>query len=233
MEKGRKKGYLIVVEGVDGSGKTTQAHRLHQALTRNGSEVVFTEWSSSRLVSKIIKKGKRENLLMPYTFSTLHATDFADRQERLIKPALDSGKMVIADRYFYTALARDVARGLDREWVKNLYAFALPPDAVLYFRVAAELSLSRIVAERQPKFYEAGMDLHLAEDIYASFLQFQAKVIKEYDKMGKSSGFHVIDGSLPVEEQSDLVKKALQGVFPDLFPVEKEPAEKEKAASNV
>ena len=125
-------GKLIVVEGVDGSGKSTQLDLLRNWLISRGQSVIFTEWNSSRLISKTIKQAKRSNSLIPNTFSLLHATDFADRLENIIIPALKAGLVVLADRYCFTAFARDVARGVDREWVRNLYGFSVRPDGAFY-----------------------------------------------------------------------------------------------------
>jgi dTMP kinase len=123
-------GKLIVVEGLDGSGKSTQAHLLRRWLEIGGYRVYFTEWNSSPLVRNVTKRGKKEQLLTPTTFSIIHATDFADRFERQILPMLHAGYLVLADRYIYTAFARDAVRGVDREWVRNLYHFAVKPDQI-------------------------------------------------------------------------------------------------------
>ncbi|MBI3098021.1 MAG: dTMP kinase [Planctomycetes bacterium] len=205
-----KPGLLIAVEGTDGSGKTTQAHHLCDWLRERGASVVFTEWCSSKLVSKTIKKGKRLGLLRPYTFSTMHATDFAHRLESEIRPALAKGSIVIADRYLYTALARDAARGLPADWVRSLYSFAHPPHLTFYFRVSGEIALSRILTSRQPKYYEAGMDLGLHEDLYESFRRFHARVTDAYDRMARSDRLVAIRADLPVGEQRVLVRRAVE-----------------------
>ena len=176
-------GTLIVVEGVDGSGKSTQISLLRDWLDSTVHGVIFTEWNSSKLISETTRKAKKKNLLTPRTFSLLHAVDFADRLEQIIVPALKAGFIVLADRYDYTAFARDVARGVDRNWVRNMYGFAIKPDLAFYFNVPVDISLSRICTNRAPKFYEAGMDLNLHNDPYESYKIFQGRVIGEYDKM--------------------------------------------------
>jgi len=176
-------GTLIVVEGVDGSGKSTQISLLKDWLGSTVEDVIFTEWNSSKIISQTTKKGKKKNLLTPRTFSLLHAVDFADRLEHIIVPALKAGFTVLADRYVYTAFARDVSRGVDPEWVRNMYGFAVNPDLAFYFHVPVETSLERICTNRAPKFYEAGMDLNLSTDPYESYKIFQGRVINEYDRM--------------------------------------------------
>lgn len=211
------RGILIVVEGTDGSGKSTQLRLLENWLQTKGYGTVFTEWNSSKLVSKVIKKGKKDNTLGPTIFSLLHATDFADREEGIIKPALRAGMIVLADRYVYTAFSRDVARGVDRGWVRNTYSFAIPPDAIFYFRVPVEVSLLRITATRPPKFYEAGMDLGLSEDPYESYVNFQSQVIKEYDAMVDEFNMHVIDGTLPIKEQQAIFRQNVKETIAEKF----------------
>lgn len=200
-------GRLIVVEGVDGSGKSTQLKLLHNWLLDRGQKVIFTEWNSSRLVSKTIKEAKRANSLIPVTFSLLHAADFADRLENIIKPALKAGLIVLADRYCFTAFARDAARGVDKEWVRNLYEFSIKPDAAFYFQVPVEVSLERISTSRLPGFYESGMDIGLAADPIQSFKIFQNRVINEYDQMVPEYTLSVMQATLPIHEQQLLFRR--------------------------
>ena len=177
-------GRLFVVEGIDGSGKTTQLGLLAKWLMANGHRVFLTEWNSSALVRAATKAGKKRGSLTPMTFSLLHATDFADRQLYKIVPALKAGMLVLADRYAYTAFARDVARGVNRDWVRDLYSFAVKPDLVVYFRVTVDVSLERLLARRvKLKFYEAGMDMGWSQDASESFRIFQTKVLNEYDEI--------------------------------------------------
>jgi dTMP kinase len=201
-------GRLIVVEGIDGSGKTTQLGLLAKWLASSDRPVLVTEWNSSTLVKAATKAGKKKNLLTPTTFSLLHATDFADRLLYKIIPPLKAGMIVLADRYAYTAFARDAARGVDRQWVRDLYEFAVKPDLALYFRVPIETSLDRLLARRvKLKFYEAGMDMGWSTDVNESFRLFQGKVLDEYDHLVEEFGLRVIDATGGIPEQQRRVRK--------------------------
>src|SRR6184192_455960 len=210
-------GRLFVVEGVDGSGKSTQIALLRQWLISEGYAVFFSEWNSSPLVKKTTSKGKKKQLLTPTTFSLIHATDFADRTEHDIIPPLKAGAIVLADRYIYTAFARDVARNVDRQWVRELYQFAVKPTVAFYYRVPLEVSLNRILTGRiELKYYEAGMDLGLSSDPQESFRLFQERIVHEYEAMVNEFGLTVMDATLPIPEQQrrmrQLVLPHLQGV---------------------
>lgn len=208
-------GKLIVVEGIDGSGKSTQLQLLHKWLLSSKYHVFFTEWNSSALVNETIKRGKKKNLLTPTTFSILHATDFADRLAHLIIPPLKAGMIVCADRYAYTAFARDVVRGVHPEWVRNMYGFTVRPDIAFYFKVPIDVSLKRILNGRvELKFHEAGMDLGLSEDPRESYRLFQSKILQEYDKIAEEYELRVIDATQSIQKQQellrDIVKKELK-----------------------
>jgi len=204
-------GRLFIVEGIDGSGKSTQLSLLHKWLEAKGYGVVFSEWNSSPLVKDTTKLGKKKKMLTPATFSLIHSTDFADRTERSILPLLKAGAVVLCDRYIYTAFARDVARGMDREWVRGLYKFAVPPAVAFYFRVPLETAIARLTGARDGfKFYEAGMDLHLSEDSEESFRIFQGRILDEYEKMIPEFGLTVIDATLPVEAQQAQVRQIVR-----------------------
>lgn len=204
-------GRLIVVEGIDGSGKSTQLDLLHKWLTLQGYSVFFSEWNSSDLVKSTTKMGKKRQILTPTTFSLIHATDFANRFENRIIPLLKAGVIVLADRYAYTAFARDVVRGVSRKWARNLYDFAVKPDLTFYFRVPLEVSVERILSARaRIKYYEAGMDLELSNDIAESFTIFQGRIIAEYDSMAEEFGFTVLDGSKPIEQQQRQMRRITQ-----------------------
>ncbi len=195
-------GRLFVVEGIDGSGKSTQLMLLHQWLKAEGYGVVFSEWNSSPVVKDTTKRGKKKKILTPSTFSLIHATDFADRMEHSIVPLLKAGAVVLCDRYIYTAFARDVTRGMDPNWTRELYAFAVKPTIAFYFRVPLEVAMKRVVDARDGfKFYEAGMDLGLSEDPIKSFRLFQNRILDEYEKMVPEFGLTAIDATLPIEEQ--------------------------------
>ncbi len=208
--EGEVQGRLIAVEGIDGSGKSTQIHLLEQWLRYNSVRVLRTEWNSSEVVREITSKGKKRGTLTPTTFSLLHATDFADRYERNILPLLHAGYFVLADRYVYTAYARDVVRGCHPQWVRKVYSFARKPDIVFYFRVPIDVAVNRILRGRPKlKYYEAGMDLGLSNDLYESYRIFQERIIEQYEAMAKTDGFTVIDGTLPIEEQQKAVRSRM------------------------
>jgi dTMP kinase len=195
-------GKLIVVEGIDGSGKTTQLGLLAKWLIAAGHRVFVTEWNSSALVKAATKAGKKKATLTPMTFSLLHATDFADRLLYSIVPPLKAGMIVLADRYAYTAFARDAARGVDPRWVRQLYSFAVRPDLAVYFRVPIEVSLDRLLARRvKLKFYEAGMDMGWSANVTESFRLFQGRVLEQYDRLVDEFGLSVIDASGSITHQ--------------------------------
>lgn len=220
-------GRLIIVEGIDGSGKSTQLQLLQKWLLDAKYRVFFTEWNSSALVKTTIRRGKKKNLLTPTTFSILHATDFADRLAHLIIPPLKAGMIVLADRYIYTAFSRDVVRGVHPEWVRNLYGFAVKPDLSFYFKVPIDIALKRILIGRSTlKFHEAGMDLGLSDDPKESFKLFQSKILEEYDKISAEYQMTVIDATLPIQKAQnavrDLVKQSLKDYKPAPFLRKKE-----------
>ena len=195
-------GKLFVVEGLDGSGKSTQLMLLHQWLQAEGYGTVFSEWNSSPLVKETTRRGKKKQMLTPATFSLIHATDFADRMEHNITPLLKAGAVVLCDRYIYTAFARDVVRGMDPTWVRELYSFAVKPTGAFYFRVPLDVAMRRILDGRTGlKFYEAGMDLGLSEDEEESFALFQGRILEEYEKMVPEFDLIPVNGTLPIEEQ--------------------------------
>ncbi len=203
------KGTLVCVEGIDGSGKSTQLSLLRDWLKNRGQDVIFTEWNSSELISQTTKLAKKKNLLSPRTFSLLHAVDFADRLKQVIAPALKAGFIVLADRYAYTAFARDVARGVDPNWVRKVYDFALKPDLALYFDIDPKLSMERICFNRAPKFYEAGMDLKLSNDPYESYMIFQGRVIDEYKKMVDEFGLVKLDAKDSIHSKQVKIREML------------------------
>src|SRR5437763_6451091 len=204
----RYRGKLIVVEGIDGSGKSTQVSLLSHWLRSQGYAVAFSEWNSSPLVRQATRRGKKKEMFTPTTFSLIHATDFADRMESYILPLVKAGAIVCADRYAYTAFARDVARGVHRNWVRNLYRFALRPNLAFYFRVPLDVALGRILGGRDAiKYYEAGMDLGLSRDVEESFRIFQGRILDEYEGMAGEMGFYIIDVTLSIERQQKQMRK--------------------------
>ena len=212
-------GRLFVVEGIDGSGKTTQLGLLGKWLAASGYRVFVTDWNSSALVKAATKAGKKKNALTPMTFSLLHATDFADRLAYKIVPPLKAGMIVLADRYAYTAFSRDVARGVHRQWVRDLYGFAVRPDLAVYFRTPIDVSLDRLLARRvKLKFYEAGLDMGWSANVTESFRIFQSKVLEEYDQLVDEFNLSVIDAAGSITDQQHqfrrLVSEQLERATP-------------------
>jgi len=204
----RYAGRLIVVEGIDGSGKSTQISLLSHWLRSQGYAVAFSEWNSSPLVRQTTRRGKKKEMFTPTSFSLIHATDFANRSENYILPLVKAGAVVCADRYAFTAFARDVARGVNRRWVRNLYRFALRPDLAFYFRVPLDVAVQRILGGRDAiKYYEAGMDLGLSRDVVESFRIFQGRILDEYEAMADGMGFRTIDATLSIEEQQQQMRE--------------------------
>jgi dTMP kinase len=204
-------GALIVVEGIDGSGKSTQLYLLKRWLEIRGYRIHFTEWNSSPLVKSATRRGKQRRLLTPTTFSLLHAADFADRCERQILPLLHGGYLVLADRYIYTAFARDAARGCSPHWLRNLYSFAPIPDITFYFRAPLDVAVDRIVAGRPKlKYYEAGMDLGISLDRAESFRIFQERILNNYDQMADADRFVLMDGTCRVNKLQKLMRQILE-----------------------
>jgi dTMP kinase len=204
------RGKLIVVEGIDGSGKSTQLRLLEKWLISRNIPVFFTEWNSSETVKQITKKGKKSGRLTPITFSLLHATDFADRYERNILPLLHAGYIVLADRYVYTAYARDIVRGCSPDWVKKIYEFAIRPETVFYFKVPIDVAVDRILSGRPKlKYYEAGMDLNLSNDPYESYRIFQSRIINQYESLSSSENFTIVDGTMEIEESQRFLRSVV------------------------
>jgi dTMP kinase len=201
-------GRLIAVEGLDGSGKSTQIYLLKRWLELRGLKVFFSEWNSSELVKSATSKGKKMTLLTPTTFSLIHATDFADRYERQLVPLLRAGYLVLCDRYIFTAFARDIVRTCPSEWVRGLYSFAALPDMTFFFRADLEVSLNRILEGRpELKYFEAGMDMGFSPEPDESFRIFQGRMLDQYLAMSREFDFNVIDANDTVETQQAIVRK--------------------------
>lgn len=203
-------GRLIAVEGLDGSGKSTQIHLLKRWLEQLGLKVFFSEWNSSELVKAATSKGKKRELLTPTTFSLIYATDFADRYERQLLPLLRAGHLVLCDRYIYTAFARDTVRGCPPQWVRGIYSYAAKPDLTFFFKADLEVSLRRILDGRpELKHFEAGMDLRLSQDPYESFRIFQGRILDQYLAMSAESNFLLIDANQQIEAQQNIVRRTV------------------------
>jgi dTMP kinase len=210
-------GRLFIVEGIDGSGKSTQLDLLHKWLTSRGYLVVFSEWNSSAIVKGTTRRGKKRRLLSPVSFSLIHAADFASRVYSQIRPALQAGAIVLADRYVYTAFARDSVRGISRSWLRDLYSFAVRPTRAFYFDVPLEEAVSRIMEGRPVmKYYEAGLDLGLSDDPQESFRLYQGMIRAEYERLVEEFGLIRIDATenliLQQRRMRDLVLPYLEGV---------------------
>ncbi|MBI4558294.1 MAG: dTMP kinase [Candidatus Hydrogenedentes bacterium] len=201
-------GMLIVVEGIDGSGKSTQLDLIRSWLIQEGYDVFFTEWNSSKLVKETTKLGKKRQILTPTTFCLIHCTDFSDRLQRTIIPPLQAGQIVLADRYVYTAFGRDAVRGVDRQWLRDLYHFAVRPDIAFYFSVPLEIAIQRIFRGRAAlKYYEAGLDLGLSRDPADSFRKFQTRIVEEYERLVDEYGLVAVHGDHPIEKQQRRIRK--------------------------
>jgi dTMP kinase len=203
-------GKLIAVEGLDGSGKSTQIYLVKRWLELQNLKVFFTEWNSSVVVKNATKRGKKQQLLTPTTFSLIHCTDFADRYDHQVLPLLKAGYIVLADRYVFTAFARDIVRGCSKEWVHNLYSFAVEPDITFFFKAPLNIALGRILGSRPSlKYFEAGMDLGLSQDPYESFRLFQKRINDAYLKMVQEFGFKAVDATQASEVQQERVRSII------------------------
>jgi dTMP kinase len=209
-------GKLIVLEGTDGVGRSTQSELLQNWLAVEGYGVTVTEWKSSELISRVIDKAKSKNALNTITFSLLYATDLADRLHNIILPALRAGLVVIADRYFYTAFARDVVRGADPAWVRKVYGFAVEPDMVFYLKMPLEPLLRRIITTRGGlDFYESGRDIGISTDLYQSFKLYQSKILEEYDHMVDEYNFQIIPADEPIESVQKRLRERITALLAD------------------
>jgi len=194
------KGKLIVLEGTDGVGRSTQIGLLKQWLENHGHAVLDTGMTRSALAGKRLKIAKEGHTLGGITMSLFYATDFADRLENEIIPALRAGFIVLTDRYTYSLMARAIVRGADPEWLREVYGFALIPDAIFYLRVQIDDLITRVLQSRGFNYWEAGMDLHMGEDMYESFVRYQKWLLAEFDKMVEVYGFQPIDAARSVED---------------------------------
>jgi dTMP kinase len=210
-------GKLFIVEGIDGSGKSTQLDLLHKWLVSQGYLVVATEWNSASIVKQTTRRGKKRRLLTPMSFSLIHSADFASRTYQQILPALRGGAVVLADRYVYTAFARDAVRGVDREWLRELYSFAVQPSLAFYFDVPLAEAITRIRGGRaQLKYYEAGLDLGLATDPEVSFARFQGLIREEYELLVEEFGLIRMDATQTLIRQQRLMREIVRPHLTDI-----------------
>ncbi len=204
------KGKLIVVEGTDGVGRSTHIELLQEWLEVQGYGVVTTGWTRSSLMSKTIEIAKQGNILDHWSLSLLYTTDFADRLEHQIVPALRSGFIVLADRYIYTAFARDTVRSGDPAWIRDVFGFALVPDLVCYLRIDADTLALRVLESNGMNYWESGMDMRVGTDLYDSFKKYQAQLIEEFDKMAEEFKFEVVDARKSLEEIQEFLRAKIQ-----------------------
>jgi dTMP kinase len=207
-------GKLIVVEGADGSGRSTQIARLVQWLEGGGHATVQVGLKRSTLVSEELEKAQEGNILSHTTLSLFYATDFADQLENIILPGLRAGLMVLADRYIYTLMVRDMVRGMDGAWLKNLYGIALVPDVVFYLNVQPQELIERNFAKNQSlDYWESGMDLGLSRDMFDSFLQYQSLVAANFRQLQRTYGFTIVDGNRSPDEITLELRRRIQSVL--------------------
>ncbi|MBD3177951.1 MAG: dTMP kinase [Armatimonadia bacterium] len=209
-------GRMIVLEGTDGVGRSAQIEMLSAWIESQGFGVVSTGWTRSRLMGPTIERAKSGHTLDARTFSLLYAADFADRLELQILPALRAGFVVVADRYVYTAFARDAVRGADPRWVRELFGFALEPDLVIYLDVDIDVLMPRILNGKGCTYWESGMDLKLADNIYDSCVAYQTQILEEFGKMSKEYGFDVVNASGPRENTQRAIRRRVQKVLDEI-----------------
>src|SRR4051812_9853089 len=207
-------GKLIVVEGADGSGRSTQIARLVEFLESGGHATVQVGLKRSTLVSEELEKAQQGKILSRITLSLFYATDFADQLENIILPALKAGFIVLADRYIYTLMIRDMVRGMDEAWLKNLYGIALVPDAVFYLNVSPqELVLRNFEKSKALDFWESGMDLGLSRDMFDSFLQYQGRVVEQFKRIQSTYGFTMVAADRPTNLINNELRAKIESVL--------------------
>lgn len=222
LDPSHLQGRLIVVEGADGSGRSTQIRMLVEWLESSGHATVQVGLKRSELVREELEQAQRGNILSRRTFSLFYATDFADQLENTIIPALTAGFIVLADRYIYTLMARDLVRGMEEEWVKNLYGIAPIPDAVFYLNVSPEILVQRNFSKNYHlDYWESGMDLGLSRDMFDSFLKYQALISEQFHRLQRIYGFTIVDGNLPPERINQELRRCIEAVLAGKQPPQK------------
>src|SRR5881398_3556472 len=207
-------GRLIVIEGTDGVGRSTQLHLLRPWLESSGYAVVDTEMTRSELIGAGLKQAKEGHTLGPITLNLFYATDFVDRFESLILPALRAGFIVLTDRYIYSLMARAIVRGADPLWIRSIYGLALIPDAIFYLRIGVDDLIPRVLQRGGFDHWESGMDMKLGEDLFESFVNYQTQMLEQYEEMTSEYGFQVLDASLPVEQLNEQLKQKFLPLLP-------------------
>jgi dTMP kinase len=217
---GELKGKLVVVEGPDGVGRSTHIALLREWLESRGHAVLDTGMTRSALAGKGLKAAKEGHTLGGITMSLFYATDFADRLEHEMIPALRAGFVVLTDRYIYSLMARAIVRGADPQWMNGVYEFALKPDVIIYLHATVDQLVTRTVQSSGFNYWESGMDLRLGDDLYDSFMAYQGRLLKVFDRMTDEYGFHVVDTSGSIQDVSDQIKELLEPMLvPVLAPV--------------
>ena len=208
-------GKLIAIEGTDGVGRSTQIRLLREWLEVQGYGVIETGWTRSELMQPTIELAKASNTLNKLTFVLLYATDFADRLEKEIIPALKAGFIVLSDRYIFTAMARAGVRGVDRAWMRNLYGFGIAPHLVFYLKIDEKALIRRVLQSRGMDFWESGMDMKLGDDIYESFRAYQRSLLREYNSMADEFGFRVLDAKRKIDVIQDELRRQIGAFLAD------------------
>jgi dTMP kinase len=207
-------GRLVVIEGTDGVGRTTQLHLLRPWLESSGYAVVDTEMTRSVLAGPGLKQAKEGNTLGPITLNLFYATDFVDRFENQILPALRAGFIVLTDRYIYSLIARALVRGADPKWIRSIYGLALKPDAIFYLKIRIEDLIPRVLQRGGFDYWESGMDMRLGGDLFESFVNYQTLLLEHFDAMTKEYGFQVLDASLPIDQLAEQLKERILPLLP-------------------
>jgi dTMP kinase len=232
LEASEHPGVLITIEGTDGVGRSTQVSLLREWLEVQGYGVVETGWTRSPLIGSTISRAKQARVLNRLTYSLLYAADFADRLEKEILPALRNGFVVLADRYVFTAFARDVVRGADPQWVRDLFGFAPVPHLVLYLQIDVPTLIHRVIARGAIDYFESGMDMALGDDPFDSFKRYQTLLIREYNKLAREFGFHTVNARMRPERIQGRLRDAVASFFAsEHFPIALRRVEREEASA--
>jgi dTMP kinase len=210
VEPGELKGKLVVLEGTDGVGRSTHIGLLREWLESRGHAVLDTGMTRSALAGKGLKAAKEGHTLGGVTMSLFYATDFADRLENEMIPALRAGFVVLTDRYTFSLMARATVRGADPQWVRRVYEFALKPDIVVYLKATVDELVTRVMQTSGFNYWESGMDLRLGEDLYDSFVAYQTRLLTVFDRMTAEYDFQVVDASASIQTVSDQIKELLE-----------------------